>query len=866
MRKRHQKQILELIQTLFKAKDEIKRLFAKKEYTTIMTLLADCQNAAENIGRFIEGLEGEGTQTVSLLEEYCELLYRTSQKLNCRESGETLVKPLKLQLDMISHMLKKEFGTARIEMAFFPYKASMWDSLESVWLAAKEDVNCDAYVVPIPYYDRLSDGTFGQMHYEGDLYPADVPVIDWKEYDVEGRHPDVVFIHSPYDAGNFVTSIHPDYYSKELKKHTDLLVYVPYFITFGDLPEDFCTTAGCINADRVIVQSESVRQVYIRAFQMLEKEKGCINMWGNTKEKFLALGSPKFDKVVHSNREDFHLPDGWKRLIGHPESMRKKVIFYNTSLNAMLRENEEYLVKLRSSLDVFKNEKNIILWWRPHPLSEATLCSMRPQLLSEYKRIIDTYRKEGWGIYDDTPDLHRAIAYCDAYYGDNSSVIELFLTAQKPVLIQAVQNFPVSFENFITTKGASWFTALRYNGLFRLDHKTKETDFVGCFPREKDILRQFYGTACYKNLLLFAPFSADGIAIYQIDCKEFISIPLRKPQEVSKRRVPYSEQRKFSVCVVYGEKLFLFPCTYPAVVMLDLETCEAEYLYEPVRQLEKWVKHKRSYYFRNGEKRGKTVTLWCVAANAFVEFDMETYRFKLCYQINRKETYAEAIIDNTGFWLLPGGKEREILKVSKDFEKIQTVDLPKEIITEQLPFLYSVVTEESLYLFPGTARSVIQIYKKDNHIEEIHIFDAENMEAYEGFSTDWKFFFAVKSGNTVFAFNNFAHQLVAYSLDTGSVKSGNIKVDLQPFIGKSKFLTAWKAHFTGVEHEAGLIAYEDFRMPLGSFLEALSQEEPEFFEAFHAAWENTVGQDSGRMNGFCGHSIYEYARKYIEKE
>lgn len=35
---------------------------------------------------------------------------------------------------------------------FFPYKASMWDSLESVYLVAKEDSDCDVYCVPISYY------------------------------------------------------------------------------------------------------------------------------------------------------------------------------------------------------------------------------------------------------------------------------------------------------------------------------------------------------------------------------------------------------------------------------------------------------------------------------------------------------------------------------------------------------------------------------------------------------------------------------------------------------------------------------------------------------------------------------------------
>ena len=34
------------------------------------------------------------------------------------------------------------------EIVFLPYKASMWDSMESVWKAAAEDDECEVYVVP----------------------------------------------------------------------------------------------------------------------------------------------------------------------------------------------------------------------------------------------------------------------------------------------------------------------------------------------------------------------------------------------------------------------------------------------------------------------------------------------------------------------------------------------------------------------------------------------------------------------------------------------------------------------------------------------------------------------------------------------
>lgn len=87
----------------------------------------------------------------------------------------------------------------------------------------------------------------------------------------------------------------------------------------------------------------------------------------------------------------------------------------------------------------YENRNDLALLWRPHPLLESTLISMRPQLLEEYKRIRDKYIKDGWGIYDDTADLDRAIVLCDGYYGDGSSLVELCRKMNKPIMIQNVE-------------------------------------------------------------------------------------------------------------------------------------------------------------------------------------------------------------------------------------------------------------------------------------------------------------------------------------------------------------------------------------------------------------------------------------------
>ncbi|MDR2727812.1 MAG: CDP-glycerol glycerophosphotransferase family protein [Chitinispirillales bacterium] len=470
--------ILELLKSLEEATDNLKKLFSKKESQALTNLLADCQDTAIQIGQFIEQLEGEGKVTVTYLEEYCDLLYHASEELNKPESGSGPIKKLQKQIVKIEESVKSDLKPDKIEVVFFPYKASMFDSLESIWLAAKDDPQCDAYVVPIPYYDKNPDGSFGQMHYEGGEYPDYVPVVDYKTYNVEEHHPDVIFIHNPYDEGNYVTSVHPDYYSKRLREFTECLVYVPYFVVAGDTLEDsLCVTAASNNAHKVIVQSEKIRDVYIAAY----KKSGI----GISKEKFAALGSPKFDTVINKKREDFKIPEEWAKIIAG-----KKVILYNTSLGAILKGDGKYLEKLHSVISQFKERDDVALWWRPHPLSKSTFSSMRSFLLSEYEQIVTEYKRGGFGIYDDTPDLHRAIAVSDAYYGDSSSLVPMYLVTGKPIMIQNIyvtDSNDLSYNN-IYDDGDNYWAEAAWNVnsiiLFKIDKNHSRSEYIGVLPKE----------------------------------------------------------------------------------------------------------------------------------------------------------------------------------------------------------------------------------------------------------------------------------------------------------------------------------------------------------------------------------------------
>ena len=445
MRKLPKKQLDELLEILEQAHSSIEKLIYSENRQEAAMVLEECQNVAITIGQAIEDSEGENTNTVRNLEEYCEELFSIHEEILSQEDVAT--SKVRRRLDECYKKVKSSYENEVIPQklaVFLPYKASMWDSLESVWREYNDDPQWEAVVVPIPYFDKNPDGSFREYHYEGDQYPDDVPVVYYKNYDLDQMHPDEIYIHNPYDDNNYVTSVHPAYYSFELKNYTDKLIYIPYFVLAEPDPSDknsvegiahFAKTTAAINAHEIRVQSENMRLCYIEALVGAAGED-TREIW---ERKIKATPSPKFNKLANTRKENLDIPEEWIKKIRKADGTDKKVILYNTSVRALLQESELMLDKIKDVLLFFKEKKDdVTLLWRPHPLMKATISSMRPDLWKEYNDIVEKYIRDDYGIYDDSADLDRAIVLSDAYYGDTSSVVQLCQSVKKPIMIQNV--------------------------------------------------------------------------------------------------------------------------------------------------------------------------------------------------------------------------------------------------------------------------------------------------------------------------------------------------------------------------------------------------------------------------------------------
>jgi len=449
MQKFKKKEIIKIIEAFIRANDLIERNGYKNTGKNIIEALTNCQETAIILGNYLETLGNSYESFVHVLEEYCENIYQLSLAIRTVNDCSKISKKILKQLVGLKNSIYDEFPNDKKEVVFFPYKASMWDSLESVYLEALKDNQNDVYCVPIPYYDLLPDRSVGEMHYEGNEYPSNIEIFPWQNYNLAERKPDKVYIHNPYDSWNHVTSVLPDFYASNIRKHAEMLIYIPYFI----LPElkindyiniqrikQFFFLPGIIYADKVILQSENIRQIYIIEYLKAAKENGLSGNYIDKKcleEKFLGTGSPKIDKLVNMSKDEVKIPDEWLKTIYKKDGSRKKIVFYNTGISALLAHNERWILKLEDALAFFKDQKdNIALLWRPHPLIESTLKSMRTELLDQYLALKATYISEGWGIYDNSPDIDRAILLSDVYYGDQSSVVLMFNKMKKMTMIQ----------------------------------------------------------------------------------------------------------------------------------------------------------------------------------------------------------------------------------------------------------------------------------------------------------------------------------------------------------------------------------------------------------------------------------------------
>lgn len=756
MRKYIKRQVLDLLQTLI----EGVRYIEKSDIHIGMMLLEDCQNA-------ISMLEEVLCENVSNIQISC----LTDKLISCKnialEMKDLILANAKCEnkvsefietLSKIETIIIEE--KEKYEVVFLPYKASMWDSMESIWKAANADNNCISYVVPIPYYDRNTDLTLGTMHYEGNEFPKEVAITSYLEYDIENIHPDVIYIHNPYDDANYVTSVDPRYYSNKLKSYTDILVYVPYFVSREILLRDSSIVPAMLNAHKVIAQSEKAKQITIDAISnriniksQLERDKK-LKVF---KEKLLPLGSPKFDNIINQHKEDVELPIEWKEIIGD-----RRVILYNVSVAGLLVGNEDILKKIKDVFEFMKDRKDVVLWWRPHPLNKATYASMRSRLLKEYIELETEYKNKKLGIYDDTADASRAIVMADMYYGTPSSLVELFSITGKPVVYQ--NNYTLreagSFDKRISAycykclldNNNIWFVSGNFNGLFKYIIDEDKTVYMGMIPNEDCLSENLYQKILkIEHSLWLIPSRAQEIAEYNIETGEFYKY--RLPREI------LTKNQKYVEAYCYKDKIVMVSAGESGILIFDLKNKEMKVYTSFVKNLK--VIHPSLIFSNKLCLTKDKIYLITQYDNKIIEFDLKTEKYKIyCLEINVDEFHGIKY-DGKSFLIISSSG---LLR----WDKKKLIECKVEgLENEKHLFRDAIVYKDYMYILATVENCIYKV--KDKDIEKINIFD--------GVESGWTCFNIFECENKLMMIFTKAREntrLTIMDLDNGTVEKRDL--------------------------------------------------------------------------------------------
>ena len=377
-----------------------------------LSILAQCQQFAIDFGGLLEEVKGEKTSSVSnvvaQLEEYCDkvyIMYSTLSQLRCsimKEDIATVFSDANMSLNTLKDV-------ASLNILYRESILFVADGIEGLsnfkpFIVKQSSINDnDIYITVAPSFfkdaygniiatDKDINDSIDQIR---DVYKCindviseidNICVISWDKVDVEALNPKTVYYQNPYDDQNPCLSVPTHLYSSNMKLSTDHMIYVaPKTDEFGrqDITDvynmkHYVTAPGVIMADKVYVQSDNMRDMYI--WKLTEfAGQDTKHIWES--------------KIVVENDES----DCRNKSVGE-----RKRLLYVIGLNEKYEHNSAVLSNaLKEREKLFDQYKDKI---------DVTICS---------------YPDESYINVDDY----------DAYYGSPSPYVLDFTRAGKPVMI-----------------------------------------------------------------------------------------------------------------------------------------------------------------------------------------------------------------------------------------------------------------------------------------------------------------------------------------------------------------------------------------------------------------------------------------------
>ncbi len=431
--------------------------------------------------RSIDAVNGVFINHLTLNDAIADYILDTKNSLLCLKKIETetimdsvfIAKEHLFYLIYFAKNYNKEltFTAKKIEcnhdkknIMFVPYKASMWDSFDSIYNAVTADESCNVYVVCTPYLAKINYKPTEYI-YEGYDLPDNIEVIHWLSPIIHNINFDAIYFHNAYDNLNNITQVYTKFQSLGLKKWCKKLIYSQYAIgidSFNNIEEfndvfsslHFYTRKLTDKADISLCNSAT--------------EKEFLELQGYDSNK-LFLSSPKLDYAKMHCIKHKKIPQKWQgKLIG------KKVFLLGLSIDS-------YTSSFNVIIDIINHlakDKETGLIFRPHPLILSHFKNQNTVLFNHLANAIEFVKQQDNCVYDNSSNYIDAYNASDAFINDSSSLLPMYMLTEKPIY-----QLLIPYAN-------KKHHILDFSGCYDADKGVSLTDFYALVKTGNDYLKQ----------------------------------------------------------------------------------------------------------------------------------------------------------------------------------------------------------------------------------------------------------------------------------------------------------------------------------------------------------------------------------------
>ena len=822
-----------------------REILNEQNYNTILEHLQLCQESAIAIGDYIEGEQNvEYRHMINTLEEYCEQIFNIS---NCETIGKENID----RVDKLVNVTKSNINaiSTTYHVVFLPYQAAMWDCMESVWKAFMQDDQWECVVMPLPYYVQNTKEKRWEYQYEGGKFEEGVNIVHFSNYSLEDKQPDLAFVHNPFDDNNYVTKIHPDYFSKELKKYIDNLVYIPYYATTGWVEQDSCHLYG--NMDYVVMQSEYAKSLH----------RGLPNY-----EKMIPLGTPKFDRVMEVCNGGGIVPEGWDSIING-----KKTVMLNTTIGTFLTFGQKLFNKLEKFFEYSKTNSEVVIIWRPHPLLEETIISMKPELLERYYELKKFFEEERIGILDTTPNIENTIAISDVYVGDGgSSVMNLFGIAGKPVFLfdynlekdcTKIEQQEFSIYQMCNVNEDKIVSSNYYSGVFRLDNGLETVEYITKLDNTYTDTQGYLFMAVVNNKVYYSPLISNSYVKYNHSNKQAKVIASIKDESLGCLEA-----------VRYKNRIFYLPSDNGAIVICDIASDRLTYYEDCIAKWKISATKQVVMDYNCAYQEDNIIWLCAEYTNKILKFNMEDMSYEFV-KVGEANTSYTAICKKGDYIWLAEYSTGNIVKYSLKNKNVRKFGIPEDVKTwpdyrgRGVAFGRMFPFGDRIIVTPLFSNRMISINTITNEVETFlpEIFGDEYLEISNGYDLNYyeMLNFAMKYEDDTLLIQ-FAKDRKLYKINMDDC-TYTATIPMLTEDSYNRLLADMQGDMMGFSKKSTKHSFckrESRFFTISEFLDDLTSGRLDFIKAKQIATMKTIAANS---DGTCGRKIYEYMIREVFK-